>query len=137
MSAEAAPEVPVWDAAAGRYRWEAPAPVPLVEGTPPAPIEPAFIKKAVEAEFAEEAPRTASAVTTFADVYPRGTLGGPVPARVAPTPQAVPSVSPSDPLADWRVAPDVADELLLALPERTPRYLRTLFTLLLGAVRRG
>ena len=118
--------VPRWDAEANRYEWEQPAPVPV--------IEPAFIREAVVSEFDPSATnvevRAPAGVTTFADVYPRGT-------RDHATSEA-PSPEPDfDPLSDWRVEGELADNILISLPEGTPKMLRTLLTLLMGAMRRG
>lgn len=117
--------VPKWDPDAGRYDWRAPDPV--------AAIEPAFIREAVVSEFDPEARnvevRAPVGVTTFADVYPRGTQDHA--ATEAPSPDA-----DFDPLEDWRVTGDVADDILINLPESTPKMLRTLMTLLMGAMRR-
>ena len=119
--------VPRWDPEAGRYDWSAPEPVA------PAPIEPAFIREAVVSEFDPDAKnvevRAPRGVLTFADVYPRGTRDHAVTDAPSPEPDF-------DPLEDWRVEGDVADNILIALPESTPKMLRTLMTLLMGAMRR-
>ena len=119
--------VPRWDPEAGRYDWSAPEPVA------PAPIEPAFIREAVVSEFDPDAKnvevRAPRGVLTFADVYPRGTRDHAVTDAPSPEPDF-------DPLEDWRVEGDVADDILIALPESTPKMLRTLMTLLMGAMRR-
>lgn len=116
--------VPQWNPEAGRYDWEAPA--SETGGGPLPPIEPAFIRSAVETNFDEV--RVPVGVTTFGDVYPRGTQDHAL--TDAPSPEDF------DPLDEWRVAGDVADDILINLPESTPRMLRTLMTLLMGAMRR-
>lgn len=112
------PLVPRFDTELGRYLWEPPA---------PRPIEPAFIHAAVEREFDPGPVR--HDVTTFADTYPRGTKGS---VSLAPK---VPEAVAFDPLDDWRVDSAVADDILIALPDNTPRIMRTFLTLLLGAMR--
>lgn len=119
--------VPKWDAASGRYDWGAPDPVTRT-------IEPAFIREAMVSEFDPDAKnvevRAPTGVITFADVYPRGTRDHA--ATEAPSPEP-----DFDPLDDWRVEGDVADDILINLPESTPKMLRTLLTLLMGAMRRS
>lgn len=96
-------------------------------GGPLPTIEPAFVRQAVEQNFDEV--RAPAGVTTFADVYPRGTKDHAT--TDAPSPEDF------DPLDDWRMPSEIADDILIALPEGTPRMLRTLLTLLMGAMRRG
>jgi hypothetical protein len=126
------PELPVgprWDAEAGRYDWSQP--------SPPAPqaLEPAFVREAISAidpQAANVTVRSPGGVTTFADVYPRGTKDH------APT--DAPSIddeAPDEPGDEWRMPSSVADDLLISLPEGTPRMVRTFLTLLMGAMRRG
>lgn len=119
--------VPRWDPTLGRYDWEAPA--PETGGGPLPTIEPAFIRSAVEQSFDEV--RAPVGVTTFGDVYPRGTRDHAL--TDAPSPE---DFKTFDPLDEWRVAGDVADDILIALPDSTPRMVRTLLTLLMGAMRR-
>lgn len=117
--------VPKWDAAAGRYDWSAP------DLVAPA-IEPAFVREAVVSEFDPSANvevRAPRGVLTFADVYPRGTRDHAVTDAPSPEPDF-------DPLDDWRVEGDTADDILISLPESTPKMMRTFLTLLLGAMRR-
>src|SRR5260221_14598787 len=108
----------------GKYVWES-APEPV------APVEPAFVREAISA-LNESAPavtvRAPSGVVTFADVYPRGT-------RDHATTDA-PLYEEADPLVEWRVAADVADDILISLPDSTPRMVRQFLTLLMGAMRR-
>jgi hypothetical protein len=122
----AAALVPRWDAVAGRYDWTTPDPVV-------AAIEPAFVREAVVSEFDPGAKnvevRAPRGVVTFADVYPRGTRDHA--ATDAPSPEP-----DFDPLEDWRVEGQTADDILISLPEGTPKMLRTLLTLLMGAMRR-
>jgi hypothetical protein len=125
---EARPPIPRWDDALGKVVWETPPP------SEPSPIEPAFIHEAVVSEFDPSASnvdvRAPRGVLTFADVYPRGTRDH------APT--DAPSPEPDfDPLEDWRVDGGIADDILISLPEGTPRMLRSMLTLLMGAMRRG
>lgn len=97
------------------------------------PIEPAFIREAVVSEFDPASNievRAPRGVTTFADVYPRGTKDHA--ATDAPSPEP-----DFDPLEDWRMDDGTADDILISLPDTTPRMLRTLLTLLMGAMRRG
>lgn len=112
---------PRYNADLGIYEWGDPAP------PEPAPIEPAFVKEAIEHDFD---PPTYSGVTTFGAVYPVGTRGS---ISTAETPDA--EQDTFDPLQDWRVEPAVADDVLLSLPESTPRMVRALLTLLMGAMR--
>lgn len=111
-----------YDAESGTYVW----------GDPSVAIEPAFVREAVVSEFDPRAKnvevRAPRGVVTFADVYPRGTHDHA--ATDAPSPEP-----DFDPLADWRVEGDVADDILINLPDSTPRMLRTLLTLLLGGMR--
>jgi len=112
---------PRYNADLGIYEWGDPEPVP-------APIEPAFVKEAIERDF--EPTPIYSGVTTFGQVYPSGTKGS------ISTAEPV-EAEEFDALADWRVPGEVADEVLISLPDGTPRMLRTLLTLLLGAMRGG
>jgi hypothetical protein len=115
-----------FDPDTGTYVFGEPAPVAQ-------PIEPAFIRESVTSEFDPEASnvevRAPRGVTTFPDVYPRGTKDHAV--------TDAPSDEDFDPLDDWRIAGDVADDILISLPDGTPRMVRTMLTLLLGAMRRG
>lgn len=121
------PLVPRYDRELGRYVWEDDAQVA------PPPVEPAFVREAITA-LDPDAPnvsvRAPSGVTTFSDVYPRGTKDHAT--TDAPAPEAE-----FDPLAEWRVPGEVADDILISLPEGTPKMLRTVLTLLIGAMRRG
>ena len=121
-------DVPTWDDALGKYVWG-----PAASPASPPPIEPAFVHEAIVSEFDPDAKnvemRAPSGITTFADVYPRGTKDHALTDAPAP--------GEFDALADWRVPGEVADELLVSLPDGTPRMLRTLLTLLMGAMRRG
>src|SRR5437016_5307091 len=114
-----AEDVPTWDDALGKYVWG-----PSASPEPPPPIEPAFVREAIVSEFDPAAEnvqtRVPVGVTTFADVYPRGTKDHAL--TDAPVPEEF------DALADWRVPGEIADELLVSLPEGTPRMLRTLLT---------
>jgi hypothetical protein len=114
-----------FDAETGTYKWGDPEPVVV-------PIEPAFIREAVVSEFDPGAPnvevRAPRGVLTFADVYPRGTRDHATTDAPSPEPDF-------DPLEDWRVPGEVADNILISLPDGTPRMLRTLLTLLLGGMR--
>lgn len=121
------PPVPRWSEEEGKVVWESAPPKPE-------PIEPAFVHEAIVSEFdpaaTNVAVRVPAGVTTFGDVYPRGTRGS------APTDAPI-YKDEFDPLADWRMDSDAADQLLVSLPEGTPRMLRTLLTILLGGLRRG
>lgn len=105
-----------FDAETGTYVWGDPEPVVV-------PIEPAFIRESVAQDFEQR-----HDVTTFADTYPRG------PKSISLAPQVKEEF---DPLEDWRVPGDVADDILISLPDGTPRLLRTVLTLLIGAMRGG
>ena len=126
--------IPRWDPEAGKYDWESQSAV----APAPTPIEPAFIREAVVSEFEPGAPnvevRAPRGVLTFADVYPKGTRDHAL--TDAPSPEPDFEVD-YDPLEDWRVEGDVADDILISLPDTTPRMVRTLLTLLMGAMRRG
>lgn len=111
---------PRYNAELGIYEWGAPG------AETPLPIEPAFVKEAIERDF--EPTPIYGGVTTFGQVYPSGTKGS---LSLADKP----ADEEFDALADWRVPGEVADEVLISLPEGTPRMLRTLLTLLLGAMR--
>ena len=119
--------LPRWDDALAKYVWEAPAePTPAVEPPAPSPspsedVAPAFVVEALDRKFDPDLPRT----ITFQDSYPF--VGTPL-VDSAPEPEF-------DELAEFRVAPHVADRLLAGLPLDTPRFLRALLTLLLGAAR--
>lgn len=114
---------PRYDSELGRYVWEEPA--------APAAIEPAFVREVV-AEFDPAADnvrvRGSGGTLTFADAYPNGPL---------PSLPDAHTEDEFDPLAEWRLPGEVADDILIALPESTPKMLRTLLTLLMGAMRRG
>jgi hypothetical protein len=112
-----------FDAETGTYVWGDPDPI--------VPIEPAFIREAVVSEFdpaSDVEVRAPRGVLTFADVYPRGTRDHATTDAPSPEPDF-------DPLEDWRVPGEVADNILISLPDGTPRMLRTLLTLLLGGMR--
>jgi hypothetical protein len=126
----APPTVPRWDETQSKYVWEAPAPpaeaveppAPRLEPPPAEEVAPEFVVAALERKFEPDQPRT----MTFQDSYPF--VGTPL---VDPPPRE----EYDDGLDDFRVAPHVADRLLAGLPLDTPRFLRALLTLLLGAAR--
>jgi hypothetical protein len=122
VDAKADALVPRFDSVAGKYVWEPAAPVA------PA-IEPAFVREAIISEFDPDADnvrvRGSSGTLTFADAYPNGPLPS--------LPDA--ASAQNDPLADWRLPGEMADDILIALPEGTPKMLRDLLTLLLGGMR--
>jgi hypothetical protein len=126
-SEEARPLLPRFDTELGKYVWEKPEPVAL---------EPAFVREALESvapvpsldpDATNVTVRTPVGVTTFADAYPRGTRGH------AET--DAPVMEEADPLAEWRIAADVADDILISLPEGTPKMVRQFLTLLMSAMR--
>src|SRR5258706_10404970 len=114
--------LPRYDPDQGKYVWES-------DPEPVAPVEPAFVREAVATFAPGTEIRSPAGVTTFADVYPRGT-------RDHATTDA-PLYEDADPLAEWRVAANVADDILISLPDGTPRMVRQFLTLLMGAMRRG